>query len=267
MVLAFPPNPNVGQVYQLWTWDGQKWVCNCVGSISPGVINGVIGMPNKTVVFHTSGIYTPSAGIASVIVECVGGGGSGGGVGNSGQVAVVGGGGGGAGGGYSRSVLLPSQIGASQPVTIGTGGVAGSVSLGTGGGPTSFGNLVVANGGGPGQPYAGIGSPTLGQPGLGAFAGTGDLALPGQNGFWGIVSGSTTTPGSTEVAIGGNGGNGPLGGGGSYGPSLGTGGTAAGGNGTAGGGGSGGAIYGSGSNAVGGNGGNGWCVVTEYTPA
>lgn len=249
MVLAFPSNPAVGQVYQLWTWDGQKWVCSCQGGGGGGIIgNGVVGMPNKTFAFKQTGIYTPSAGITSVIVECIGGGGGGGGA----AIATGGAAGGGGGsGGYSRSVLLPAQIGGSQLVTIGAGGA--SQSDGT---ATSFGTLVVANGGGQGQ---GNNENTgFGQPGAGAAQGTGDLTMAGSPGDWGVVP--------FNLAVGGRGG--AMWGGGAPGRGLLAGGAFAGIDAVAnsGGGGSGAAAFNNPTTVAGGAGGSGLCIITEYMP-
>jgi hypothetical protein len=188
MVLSFPTNPSVGQVYQLWTWDGQKWICTGGGGGNGGnggggdiIGNGVIGVPSKTIVFNSSGTYAPSAGISSVMVECVGGGGAGGGV----IVNGIGGAGGGGSGAYSRKVLLPSQIGASQTVTIGAGGVGVAGAAGGNGGTTSFGTLVTAGGGSGAQAdnnqSGGIG-------GDGGAPGVGDIA------FWGNAGGAGQFP-------------------------------------------------------------------------
>ena len=75
-------------------------------------------------VFTASGTYTPSANLIGAIIECVGGGGAGAGItGASGYVAGAGGGG---SGGYSRVFKTAAQIGASQLITIGAGGVPGA---------------------------------------------------------------------------------------------------------------------------------------------
>lgn len=94
--------------------------------------------------FSSSGTYTPSTGMAYCIVESVDGGAGGGGVkcASASNVAVGTGGGGGA---YGRTRLTAAQIGASQTVTIGAGGTAGSNAGGNGGagGATSLGSLHV----------------------------------------------------------------------------------------------------------------------------
>ncbi len=98
--------------------------------------------------FNANGTYTPTAGIQFCIVELIAGGGGSGGVGG-GAVDQVNAGAGGGSGGYIKSLLTAAQIGASQAVTIGTGGVAGTSGGGAGGTgvATSLGTLVSATGG------------------------------------------------------------------------------------------------------------------------
>src|SRR5215475_9738141 len=107
----------------------------------PPPIPGGNSMPINMIFFTTAGTYTPSPGMVSAIVECVGGGGGGGGAFGNGSHA----GGGGGSGGFSRGLLSATDIGTSQAILIGTGGAAGSGGNGGAGGVTSFGNLVVAN--------------------------------------------------------------------------------------------------------------------------
>lgn len=100
----------------------------------------------NTISFSASGTYTPSsADVKYIIVETTGGGAGGGGSADS----STGAGGGGGGGAYARATFSAATIGASQAVTIGSGGTAGSVFGGNGGngGATTFGALLTANGG------------------------------------------------------------------------------------------------------------------------
>jgi hypothetical protein len=106
-------------------------------------------------VFTSSGTYTPTSGMKYCVIECVGGGGAGGGGASTGPTTVASGGGGG-GGGYSRGFFSSATIGASQTVTIGSGGTAGTVgnNAGNAGTTTSVGSLITATAGG-----GGAGSP------------------------------------------------------------------------------------------------------------
>lgn len=162
----------------------------------------------KKQIFTASGTYTPSAGMLYCIIECVGGGGGGGGAVGAGNWAI--GGGGGGGGGYSRKIASAATIGASQTVTIGAAGSAGSPSVNGGaGGTTSVGTLCVANGGGGGT-YANN-AVQIGSPGGGGAAGTGDLAVPGMPGACGSFIGVAS---ATLLAVGGFGGSSLFGAGG-----------------------------------------------------
>lgn len=97
-------------------------------------------------VFTANGTYTPTAGMASAIMEVQGGGGAGGGAGGAtgGNVSL---GAPGASGGYARGRFLAAAIGASQAVTVGAGGVAVSGGAGGNGGTSSVGSLISAPGG------------------------------------------------------------------------------------------------------------------------
>jgi len=110
-----------------------------------------------TVGTHT---YTPPSNLLLLYGGCIGGGGGGG----SGAVrpsATAMPGQMGAGGGIARRWLTPTQIGASQTVTVGDGGVGGAAvsasatqiagNAGAGGDTSSFGSLIVALGGNAGS--------------------------------------------------------------------------------------------------------------------
>ena len=104
----------------------------------------------EEVTFLASGNFDPTAypDALAFFVECWAGGGSGG-VYNNGQYAY-GFGSGGGGGEYAAALFLKEALGVSNiPVTIGSGGsaVTGPQNNGHDGGDTSFGSLVVANGG------------------------------------------------------------------------------------------------------------------------
>lgn len=207
-----------------------------------------------TRVFNSSADYTPPPGLLYAIVECIGAGAAGGGAWNTGNFA----GGGGGGGGFSRSLLSAAQIGSSQVITVGGGG-AGVVGIGNNGGITSFGALVIANGGLGGQPADGANY--FGGPGDSAVPGTGQIVVYGAPGGFGQV-----IQNPSFIVVGGEGGY-SVWGGGRIGVSAGT--TLAS-NGALGrppGGGGTGAIVvnAPGYQVAGGNGADGICVVTEFS--
>jgi hypothetical protein len=150
-------------------------------------------------VITASGTYTPTLGMVNCIIECVGGGGGGGGSLGFAAQAYFGGGGG--AGGYSRALKTAAQIGASQPVTIGAGGIRGignTPSVGGNGGATSVGALCVANGGQGG----GIPNITSGGAGGVVTGAVGDLVAGGAPGSGsGYFSGTQT---SALPSIGGS---------------------------------------------------------------
>jgi hypothetical protein len=209
----------------------------------------------KRQVFLASGTYTPSAGMAFCMIECIGAGAGGGGVGAStGGCCSAGGGG---SGGYSRLLATAVTIGASKAVTIGaqgSGGPAGN-NNGSSGGATSVGTLCVANGGSFGsfaQPGAAAG---IGGAGATTTGGVGDVVFGGSPGAAGTYATITTI-----ATVGGNGGSGPFGGGGGS-----TGVNAAGSHAYAyGSGGGGGAGFNGGTAFAGGNGSAGVVFITEY---
>lgn len=203
-----PVNPVVGQRFQKWTWDGSQW--RCAGQ----------GMQIIIQVFNLSGPYTPSPGLITAIVEAVGGGAGGGGAqGNLAgppvtpdDVGWIVGGGGGSSGGYSRSALPSALVAGGVNVIIGQGGAGGPPTDGVpggAGGMTSFGSLVVANGGIGGNAnviVSGLLDATRGQGGARNIVGSiGDLTTWGNGGEHGdnflFVSGA-----SGAVGFGGRGG-------------------------------------------------------------
>jgi hypothetical protein len=214
-------------------------------------------------VFTASGTYTPNPLMSSCVIECVGGGAAGAGA-CSDNPGFAGGGGGGSGA-YSRKVATAAQVGASQAVTIGAGGVAPGASVATyitagpPGGDTSVGTLCKAKG----APQTGTtgngGSCFAGGSGGPVSGGIGDLLAAGAPG--GAGCGDTNVASSAVSA--GSGGPGYFGGGA---PSLGWGGVVGQNSSNYGGGGSGGASTAAGA-AKGGNGANGVVVVTEYGTA
>jgi len=126
-----------GEQIQL-TSTGTRWVI----SLYAQVAGKLIGVQS----FVSSGTYTPTAGMASAVIELQGGGGTGGGatVPSAGNVSL---GAPGGSGSYGKWRLTAATIGASQVITIGAAGSAGAGSAGGNGGTTSFGGLLSAPGG------------------------------------------------------------------------------------------------------------------------
>jgi hypothetical protein len=133
-----------------------------------------------TQVFTTNGTYTPTSGMQYCIVELVGGGGGSGGLPNTpvGWVSCMGGGG---AGGYSRKTIDAATVGASQAITVGSGGAGGTPGSTTGstGGTTSFGAIFSATGGA-GSTGSGISMQTTASAGgLGGLGSGGDINTRG----------------------------------------------------------------------------------------
>jgi collagen triple helix repeat protein len=163
--------------------------------------------------FTASGTYVPNPLMSSCVIECVGGGAAGAGAcsDNPGYIGAPGGG----GGGYSRKFATAAQIGASQPVTVGGGGIATAASVanyitpGPPGGATSVGSLCRANGAPQNSSAGSSGGNFAGGAGASVSGAIGDLLISG--GAGGPGAGRSTL---TSVAIsGGSGGDSHFGGG------------------------------------------------------
>lgn len=161
--------------------------------------------------YLASGTWTKPEQGTWALIECWGGGGGGadGGSGDPGS--------GGGGGGYNSRVVLLSDLGATETVTIGAGGSAGGNSPGNGGN-TTFGAWLTAYGGAGG---AGAGSgETTGGGGGGLYSaasdGVGGSGFPPRNfdGSAEFISGGgsggagTNTQGHPSIYGGGGGGSG-----------------------------------------------------------
>ena len=220
------------------------------------------GAAGNAQIFDASGTWTkPSSGTV-VQVDCWGAGGGGGGavVGAFGPLWCHGNGGG--GGAFNTKQFLLTAVPATVQVTIGIGGVGKSgVRTAGNGGPSSFGSLLVANGGtgGSGTSGAGADPDIVGQGGVSpAFSGNGG---GGGSAYCGGGPGGDAQNGGGGGGGYMSGGQGCAGGGGLGGSSAAGG---AGGNagatptsgGIPGGGGGGGAL-----GITGGNGGNGRCII------
>ncbi|TFA83425.1 MULTISPECIES: phage tail protein [unclassified Pseudomonas] len=164
--------------------------------------------------FTENGTYIPTPGMKKVRIRIVGGGGGSGGA-SATTASQTSASGGGAAGSYAETLITAADIGASQAVIVGAGGIAGTASgtNGTGGGAggaSSVGALLSAPGG-LGSIYA-IGITTTA---FGLMVG----GYPGASAYGGNIvnmAGAPGTPGITVSAstLAGHGGSGPLGSGG-----------------------------------------------------
>jgi hypothetical protein len=132
------------------------------------------------------GTYTPTAGMKYCRIQGVGAGGGGGGMGNT---AIAGtpasGGGGGGSGAYSEVWADAATIGASQSFTNGLGGAGGSGAggnTGSNGSATTFGSLLVANGGLGGVGFLAFSGTLTGGAGGSISGAVGDITIPGNAG-------------------------------------------------------------------------------------
>lgn len=163
----------------------------------------------QQVTFTSSGTFTKASypGMKGIRVRVQGGGGGGMGadVTAAGQQSAGGGGGGGA---YAESFLTPDQLAASETVTVGAGGTAGSCASSQGGtgGTSSFGTLVSASGGFGGFLCMFAGStPSVSRSvgGEGRGTATGQIIIPGTDGGNALrIDGST--PAALTSGQGGN---------------------------------------------------------------
>ncbi|MBY8747245.1 carbohydrate kinase [Escherichia coli] len=208
-----------------------------------GDTSGYVGRWVNTLVFTSSGTYTPTPGTKRIRVTITGGGGGGGGCKAISNNETFFGAGGGAGG-TIISIMAPTQN--SYPVTIGAGG-AGSVSAtnGTSGGNSVFASLIAPGGAGGGK--VGV---TNTNGGNGGVPSTGDIRITGGNGGDGQ---------SGNISVSGEGGTSYWGGGGRAGAGGGVSGKAYG----SGGGGAYDAGY-SGTSMTGGKGAAGICIIEEF---
>lgn len=151
--------------------------------------------------FTASGTYTKPTGAKSVLVEVWGGGGSGGKGANGVNLAS-----GGGGGAYNSKQFLASDVGSTETVTVGAGGLAKSSNSTNGdvGGNSSFGSLLYAYGGGPGKGTSGTTTVTAGGGGGIQSAGA-DNAAGGPTTFGGAWGGGAPI---TAGFFGGGGGSG-----------------------------------------------------------
>ena len=152
-----PPDIPTGKlpICQIYITVGMSAITNLAITDERQFINGVSSGSSSPeaptiVVYNTSGghSWTVPTGIKRVNVLLVGGGGGGGGN----PYGSTGGGGGGGGGGCVVAHDVDVSALSSVTVTVGGGGAGGTPYAGASGGSTSFGAIVAAAGGYPGQP-------------------------------------------------------------------------------------------------------------------
>ena len=150
-------------------------------------------------VYTSSDTWTKPSGLKYVEVEVVGGGSGGGGSSNNNGGRGAGGG----GGGYSRKIVAVASLGATETVTVGAAGAAGtSTGAGSAGGNSIFGAHATANAGSGGA--AGDTSPIAG--GSGGTSASGDVNISGQQGGDAAAAGTTTSSGAGGSSVLGLGG-------------------------------------------------------------
>lgn len=226
--------PTWGEVGSTVTDGGVTWIVRRVAS----------GSLLNVQVFTSSGTYTPTAGMKSVVAYVQGGGGGSGGLPAtaSAQWAISGGAGSGA---LAIGKYSAATIGSSQTVTVGAGGEAGTSGGGNGGngGTSSLGAIASATGGYATAPQGAAASTVYAAagPSLTPVAIGGNIVnIPGIAGTYSLGMGGVG-------AVGGPGAPSPIYGG--QGPGAGGGGAA---------------VYGTSSGTIGNNGKSGIVVIYEY---
>lgn len=162
-----------------------------------GDTSGYVGRWVNTLVFTSSGTYTPTPGTKRIRVTITGGGGGGGGCKAISNNETFFGAGGGAGG-TIISIMTPTQN--SYPVTIGAGGAGGvSATYGINGGNSLFASLIAPGGAGGGK--SGVTNTNGGNGGVPSTGGiniiggnggdgqSGNIGVSGEGGtsYWGAV--------------------------------------------------------------------------------
>lgn len=207
-----------GDVFS-WKYENPVWRCVGYALASGKSLTGGATADEQNYTGHGTYTWTKPAGYGAKslsFIECVGAGASGGSY-SGGNPGGTGGGGG--GGSYKSLLILTSSLGATETVTVGTGGAAASSNInGSNGGFTSFGTWVKAFGGTGG---AGPGGNSVGGAGGGVAATA--TAATNAAGLGGEGNGAPATAGASGndgYYIGGGGGGGAAGGGGNGGNSV-----------------------------------------------
>ena len=200
MPMVFPTSPIVGQVFtsggSSWVWNGSTW--DSPARDNPTIVSGL----QQVLYYTSSGTFTKATypWLRAIRVKCQAGGGGGGGAAATGgsEISATGGG---TGGVYAESFITDiAGLASSITVTRGAGGAGGAAgnTIGGNGGNSSFGSLVVANGGIAGGQTSFGGAPIWNSgDNQGATAGTGDLLIPGGGSITGISLSFTAAIGST----------------------------------------------------------------------
>lgn len=201
--------------------DGSEAINEALNNLGLANNQGYVGRLLNIQVFTSTGTYTPTAGTKSVIVHAVGGGGGGGGcAANAAGNASVGQGGG--AGAYGKSRFTTGFSGVSVVIgSAGSAGAAGPSGAGGSGGDTSFGALLVCQGGPGGKPGASLTPPSLGEsatPNISTVTGANIASFSGESGTSGFIFASNNNTGM----VSGSGGSGRFGSGGAGSSAIGT---------------------------------------------
>ena len=162
--------------------------------------------------FTTSGTWTKPANAVAVDVVVISAGGGGGSGRKAGVASQASGGGGGGGGSYSIRNISASLLGATETVTVGSGGTGGASiatnstngNIGVAGGNSSFGTFIQVTGGG------GAGSATNVSGPAGAGSSSRAMFLGGNGSAGGGGAGVLTSGSNVNVGGGGGGAGGGL---------------------------------------------------------